>query len=626
VKVKQEIESASAMAARDYENAREAHVAGDLETAISDYRLALKANPTHAGARLGLARALHEQGELAQAVEEYERAFELDPVNAQDELIAARIAFAQWLEEQGQLDQAAEQCRHVLQLLPNEKRVQEKLARLYKQGLSYANSGQWQEAVTLFERLQTVCPGYEDVPAQLRNAKDHLITQKRSRIKLAIGAVAVLLLGLGLVFTIPSVRSLLLAPTLTPTEVALLPSSTPTPSLTSTSTSQPTPTEVLVPTPEVTPTQTTISPTDTPLPTSTPTSTETPMPTPTPIIITVIVTATPTSTSTPTPTPIPNPLGDMQIGDVDINPNNGQEIYAVAWSKGIYKTTSGGIAWDLVEDKYKNIECLTIDPQDPAKLYAGLWEAILKSTNSGANWKAITDPKESGLPKETVHTLAVVPDDPRAVYAGTGGGVYKSLDRGQTWKARNKEIGGTSIYNIVMTSGSGERAYAAGQGAEIYQTVDGGSSPWTKLSCTYCGRAAYSLAVHPANERIVYVGSDETKISKSTDGGHTWELLTPSRQYSDLRISALVIDPKNPDIIYAGTGDRANLANDGIYKSTDGGRTWKPINTGLPVNASGRHYSILTIAIDPTDSQTIYAGGYGGLYKSTDGGESWDQQ
>ena len=107
--VKQEIESASAMATRDYENAREAHVAGDLETAISDYRLALKANPTHAGARLGLARALHEQGELAQAVEEYETAFELDPVNAQDELIAARIAFAQWLEEQGQLDQAAEQ-------------------------------------------------------------------------------------------------------------------------------------------------------------------------------------------------------------------------------------------------------------------------------------------------------------------------------------------------------------------------------------------------------------------------------------------------------------------------------------------------------------------------------------
>jgi photosystem II stability/assembly factor-like uncharacterized protein len=315
----------------------------------------------------------------------------------------------------------------------------------------------------------------------------------------------------------------------------------------------------------------------------------------------------------------------MQIWDVDINPKNGQEIYAVAWGKGIYKTTSGGTAWDLVEDKYENVECLTIDPQDPEKLYAGLWEAILKSTDDGANWKAITDPKESGLPKETVHTLTVVPDDPRAVYAGTGGGVYKSLDQGQTWEARNEEIGGASIYNIVMTSGDGEGAYAAGEGAEIYQTVDGGSS-WDKLSCAHCGTGVYSLAVHPGDEHIVYIGSDQTKISKSTDGGHTSELLTPSLPYSDLRISTLVIDPKNPDIIYAGTGDRDNLANDGIYKSTDGGRTWQSINAGLPVDPSGRHYSILTIAIDPTDSQTIYAGGFGGLYKSIDGGQSWDQQ
>ena len=98
-----------------------------------------------------------------------------------------------------------------------------------------------------------------------------------------------------------------------------------------------------------------------------------------------------------------------------------------------------------------------------------------------------------------------------------------------------------------------------------------------------------------------------------------------SPRYSDLRISALVIDPKSPDTIYAGTGDRANLANDGIYKSTDGGKTWKSISAGLPLNPSGRHYSILTIAIDPNDSQTIYAGGFGGLYRSTDGGNSWER-
>jgi photosystem II stability/assembly factor-like uncharacterized protein/tetratricopeptide (TPR) repeat protein len=619
--VKQEIESASAMAARDYENAREAHVAGDLEMAISDYHLALSADPKHAGARLGLARALHEQGELGQAVEEYERAFELDAVNAQDELIAARIAFAQWLEEQDLLDKAAEQYRCVLQLLPNERQIQEKLTRLYEQGLSYANSGQWQEAVTLFEHLQTICPGYEDVPAQLRNAKDHLTTQKHRMMRLAIGSVVALLLGLGLVLAIPSVRNLLFAPTLTPTEVALLPSLTPT--LSPTNTSQPTPTNTLT----ATPTPTTISPTDTPLPTGAPTSTDTPMPTATPIIIVVTATPVPTPTPTPTPTLLPNPLGDMEIWDVDINPNNGQEIYVVASGRGIYKTTSGGIAWDLVEDEYKNIECLTMDPQDPKKLYAGLWEAILKSTDGSTTWKAVTVQSGSGLPlHKTVHVLVVVPDNSHILYAGTGGGVYKSSDQGETWKAKVGGMGETPIYNIILTSTDGKQAYAAGQAAEIFKTVDGGNSPWTKIPCSYGEEELYSLSAHSENDQIFYTGSDKSRVSITTNGGYTWNLSQEGFRYRDLRISILVVDRHNPDTIYAGTGDKSNLANDGIYKSTNSGRTWTPINAGLPRDSRGRHVSILAIATDPNDSQTVYAGGLGGLYKSTDGGESWERQ
>jgi photosystem II stability/assembly factor-like uncharacterized protein/tetratricopeptide (TPR) repeat protein len=617
-KVKQEIESASAMAARDYENAREAHVAGDLETAISDYRLALKANPKHAGARLGLARALYEQGELAQAVEEYERAFEVDAVNAQDELITARIAFAQWLEVQYELDQAAEQYRRVLQLLPNEEQVQEKLARLYTQGLSYANSGQWEEAVTLFKRLQTICPDYKDVPARLRNAKGCLATQKRSRIIPAIAAIVVFLLGLGLVLAIPSVRNLLLAPTLTPTEVALPPSLTPTSA--PTNTSQPTPTKTLA----ATPTPTTISPTDTPLPTSTPTSTDTPIPTATPITIVVTATPVPTPTPTPTPTLLPNPLGGKEIWDVDINPNNGQETYVVARGRGIYKTTSGGIAWALVQSEYRDIECLTIAPQDPERLYAGLWEAILKSADSGTTWKAISVQSALPFPK-TVHMLAVTPGNPQIIYAGTGNGVYRSIDGGETWTPRN---GGMQIpiYQIVLISSDGNLAYAAGQAAEIFKTVDGGNSPWEKIPCAHGEEELYSLAVHPENDQILYIGSDKSRVSMTTNGGYSWGLSQEGFRYRDLKISVLVIDPHNPEIIYAGTGDKSNLANDGIYKSTNSGRTWKPINRGLPADSRGRHYSVIAIAIDPDDNRTLYAGGFGGLYKSTDHGESWEQQ
>jgi tetratricopeptide (TPR) repeat protein len=297
-------------AMRSYYNARTAHLSNDLKTAIVYYRQALSARPNHTEAQLGLARALHEQGELAQAIREYEKAFELDPTNAQDELVAARLVFAQSLEEQGQLDAAAGQYRRVLELLPSEKQVQEKLARLYRQGMNCANSREWREAVTLFERVQAISPEYEEVCTHLKNAKDHLAAQKRSKMRLAIGAVAVLLLGLGLGFAFPALRKLLPTATLVPTEVVLVPSRTPTPSLGSTS--QPTPTETPATTPgEVTPTPTTIPPTDTPTsmptPTPTPTPTETPMPTPTPII--VVVTATPAPTPTPTPFPAPRLIG-----------------------------------------------------------------------------------------------------------------------------------------------------------------------------------------------------------------------------------------------------------------------------------------------------------------------------
>jgi tetratricopeptide (TPR) repeat protein len=226
-------------AMRNYHNARTAHRRGDFETAIVYYRRALAARPNHMEAQLGLARALHEQGELAQAVHEYEKALKLDPTNAQDELVAARLVFAQSLEEGEQFEKATEQYRRVLELLPSEKQVQEKLAELYKQGMDYAKQQQWPEAISLFERVHAISPEYEKVSTHLKNAKGKLAAQKRSRMRLTIGAVAVLFLGLGLALTIPSIRNLFLAPTLTPTKVVLLPSSTPTSSPTSTSTHPP---------------------------------------------------------------------------------------------------------------------------------------------------------------------------------------------------------------------------------------------------------------------------------------------------------------------------------------------------------------------------------------------------
>jgi photosystem II stability/assembly factor-like uncharacterized protein len=302
-------------------------------------------------------------------------------------------------------------------------------------------------------------------------------------------------------------------------------------------------------------------------------------------------------------------------------------IYAVVKGQGIYRSTDGGYRWEAAERSFRTVESLAIDPTEPSILYAPIWDGILKSTDSGITWQLIAVGKDV-LP-EPAHVLAVAPGNSQIIYAGTEGGVYRSSNGGQKWEARNKGMADTPIYTLAIGSHDGELVYAAGKGAEMWRSIDGGSSPWEKLSSDYFKEAIYTLAVHPQNSQWIYAGTNESTLVLGTNGGRDWQLRNWGLEHPalSLKISSLAIDPRDPRIIYASTGFRSNLNGHGIYKSTDGGFSWKTINNGLPVDATwlGGYY-VQSIAIDPNDSQTIYAAGFGGLYKSTDGGQLWKRQ
>ncbi|MDE3166847.1 MAG: hypothetical protein KGN36_13660 [Acidobacteriota bacterium] len=154
------------------------------------------------------------------------------------------------------------------------------------------------------------------------------------------------------------------------------------------------------------------------------------------------------------------------------------------------------------------------------------------------------------------------------------------------------------------------------------------SANWTPIGPqpTNAGPGATSgrvnaIAIDPRDNNVVYVGGADGGVWKTTDGGATWTPLTDSQP--SLAMGALALDPGNPDIVYAGTGEE-NFAGDsyygaGILKSTDGGATWTNIAGPFTRDYFG------ALAVQPSNGQVVLAAARSGIWRSADGGATWTQ-
>jgi len=221
-----------------------------------------------------------------------------------------------------------------------------------------------------------------------------------------------------------------------------------------------------------------------------------------------------------------------------------------------------------------------------------------------------------------VTSLSVASGVPGLVYAGTlSAGVFKSRDGGATWQPALTGLPvGVPILSVAVGGRDGRTLYAATE-SELFASVDGGGL-WTKRLLPFQAPAVVAgLMASPADSRTVFLSFNRDGfygggLLKSTDGGRTWKQLDTGlgNPNSPASVLAMAIAPSAPETIYAsGHFDGFQVA-----RSTDGGSHWSPARPlGAPISHEIR------LAVDPHDPGTVYAAWDHKVEKSTDGGGTW---
>ncbi len=306
-----------------------------------------------------------------------------------------------------------------------------------------------------------------------------------------------------------------------------------------------------------------------------------------------------------------------------------------------------GLSWRLV-GPFRGGRALTATgvPGAPDRFYFGaVGGGVWRTDNAGRTWEPIFDSQ----PVASIGAIAVAPSDPNVLYVGSGeadmrsdisygNGMYKSMDAGKTWAriglSDTRQIGRILVDprdpNLVFVAALGH-AYGPNAERGVYRSKDGGKS-WTKILFKDADTGAIDLDFQPGNSRTILAALWQTRrppwnvyppsngpgsgLWRSEDGGDTWKPVTsglPSEKPGRIRVAFAPSAPKRVYVI-------ADAREGGLFGSEDAGLTFRKVNSDPRIWGRGWYFAGVTV--DPKDPDVVYACNTA-IFRSTDGGKTF---
>jgi hypothetical protein len=268
-------------------------------------------------------------------------------------------------------------------------------------------------------------------------------------------------------------------------------------------------------------------------------------------------------------------------------------------SSPAFRTFDGGSTWAPLKAGLNATatSSLAVDPWNPAILYAATWpNGLFKSSDNGDSWTH----SGAGLPAGSVSSLAIAPTWPATVFAAMDAGVYRSTNDGASWTAVAAYAYATAIAVDAFTPTTVYAGFAPSSSNyfAVHKSTNGGVT-WSNTGFLDLQYPAPVRALAMSGSTVY--AATEMGVYKSRSGG-AWIQVGPR-----FSAHALVADPMDSSIVYAGTSD-------GVLRSTSSGDQWSPVTSASPIDV---------LAMAPSDPRTVYAGGSFGAVVTHDGGEHW---